>query len=279
MIEGQRVDRYTIEKELYGGEYASVFRAKHRFLGSRHALKIQNVQVPEEIPESLLHEARLQSSVRHRNVLVVSDAFEWERRVVLVMDYVRSESLADLMERMQALPLRSSLSLFRGVVRGVRALHVNNIVHRDLKPENLLLATEEGRVVPKVCDFGMAKLLEPGRPPEPSGLSVSFGFIGTPEYMAPEQARDPGRVDTRADLFSLGALLYELVTGHVAFEAPAPVDVLYKAAKGDFVDPAVHSPDAPAELVAIIRDLLQPKADRRLGTCEKLLERLDAVRE
>ncbi|MCB9675395.1 MAG: serine/threonine protein kinase [Alphaproteobacteria bacterium] len=278
MIEGEKVDRYRIEKTLYEGEHASVYRARHKFLGSRHALKIQNIEVPEEIPEALLNEARLQSSVHHRNVLGVSDAFDWQRRVVLVMDYVRSESLAELIERVGTLPLRSSLSLFRGIVRGTRALHISHIVHRDLKPENILLAKEEGRVVPKIADFGLAKLLDPGRPPEPSGLSVSYRYLGTPEYMAPEQARDPGRVDTRADMFSLGALLYELVTGHMAFEAETAAESMYRAAKGEYVDPSALNPDAPLELVVIIQELLQRKADKRLPTCDKLLERLDVVR-
>jgi serine/threonine protein kinase len=278
VIEGQRVDRYRIEKTLYEGEFTTIFRATHKFLGSRHGLKVQNLEVPEEIPESLLSEARLQSSIHHRNVLGVSDSFEWQRRVVLVMDYVRSESLADLLERVGSIPLRSSLSLFRGVVRGVRALHISNIVHRDIKPENLLLAKEEGRVVPKVADFGLAKLLDPGRPPEPSGISVSYTFLGTPEYMAPEQAQDPGRVDTRADMFSLGALLYELATGHVAFEADNPSDSMYKAAKGEYTDPGVLNPDTPREIVDVVKELLQPKADKRLPTCDRLLERLDSVR-
>ncbi len=279
MEEGRRIDRYRLEQVLNEGEFTRVYRARHELLATRHALKVQRSDVPEEIPESLINEARVQSSIRHRNVLNVSDAFEHQRCIVIVMDFVRSESLADLFGRVGGLQLRGALSLFRGVVRGVRALHVSHVVHRDLKPENILLATEEGRVVPKICDFGMAKLLDPGRPPEPKGLSLSYSTMGTPEYMAPEQAHDPGRVDTRADMFSLGAVLYELVTGHVAFEASRPSDAMYKAMKADYVDPSALNPTVGADLAAVIEALLQPRVADRLSSCDELLERLDAVRE
>lgn len=278
MIVGQRVDRYKLEKKLYDGEFTTIFRASHNVLGSRHALKIQNLEVPDEIPESLLQEGRIQSCISHRNVLGVSDALEFQRRIVLVMDYVRWESLADLLDRVGVLPLRGALSLFRGVVRGLRAMHIANVVHRDMKPENILLAKEEGRVVPKVCDFGLAKLLDPDGAPQPRGLSNSFRYLGTPEYMAPEQAQDPGRVDTRADMFSLGALLYELVTGTVAFESDKATEAMYKAAKSEYIDPSALNPEASPELVAIIVELLQPKAAKRLADCDTLLQRLDSVR-
>jgi serine/threonine-protein kinase len=276
--EGRRLDRYRLEQLLNQGEFTEVYRARHELLATRHALKVQRAEVPEEIPEALINEARVQSSLRHRNVLNVSDAFEWNHRIVLVMDYVRSESLADLFGRVGALQLRGALSLFRGIVRGVRALHVSHIVHRDLKPENILLSTEEGRVVPKICDFGMAKLLDPGRPPEPTGLSLSYTFMGTPEYMAPEQAKDPGRVDTRADLFSLGAILYELVTGLMAFESNSASDAMYRAMKADYVDPGALNPKVTPELNDLIAHMLQPRVDDRIATCDLLLARLDQIR-
>ena len=236
MKDGRRIDRYRLEQLLNDGEYTQVFQARHELLSTRHALKIQRSQVPEEIPESLINEARVQSSIRHRNVLNVSDAFEWNNRVVIVMDYVRSESLADLFMRVGGLQLRGALSVFRGLVRGVRALHVSHVVHRDLKPENLLLATEEGRVVPKICDFGMAKLLDPGRPPEPRGLSLSYSYMGTPEYMAPEQAKDPGRVDTRADLFSLGVDYGDFGPQVSAGGGSVPITLPFNLGSGGFED-------------------------------------------
>lgn len=279
MIEDVRVDRYTIDKVLHQGDYTTVYRASHSVLGSKHALKVQNRDMPEEILESLLLEGRTQASVHHRNVLAVTDAIEWRDRVVLVMPYARCESLDELLGRTPKVPLRSALALFRGITRGLRAVHVQQIVHRDLKPENILLVKEEGRVVPKVSDFGLTKVLNPDEPPAPHGLSSHFRFMGTPEYMAPEQAKDPGRVDTRADLFAMGCLLYELVTGEMCFDGESGAESMYRAARSEYVAVGDLAPAAPAALGEVIDHLLRPKPEARLDSCEKLLERLDGIRD
>ena len=277
MKPGERISRYEVVSTIYEGAYCNVYRVRHRVLQRDLVLKLQQAVVPDEIPDSMVLEAQLQARIAHRNVLAVFDAFEVDQRVAIVLEYVRTQSLADLLEN-RTLPLRAGVGLFKGIVRGVRALHVHNIVHRDLKPENILLAKEEGRVVPKVADFGMAKLLEPGRAPEAQHLSRSFSFLGTPEYMAPEQAKDPGSVDTRADLFSLGCLLYELVTHRVCFEAPTPLDVLYKAAKRDYlpIDQAIG--DAPPGLSNLVDRLLHPVPAKRVPDCDTLLRELDQIR-
>ena len=118
-------------------------------------------------------------------------------------------------------------------------------------------------------------MVEPNQRPQPRGLSDSYSFIGTPEYMAPEQANDPGRVDTRADLFSLGAILYELLTGRVCFEAESATDVLYRAARGDYLRLQELRPDLAPELHAIVDGLLRPRPDDRIQTAADLLRRLD----
>lgn len=277
MKRGDRVSRYEVIATIYEGTYCNVYKVRHRVLERDLVLKLQLQTVPEEIPDSMLLEARLQASVNHRNVLQVLDAFEHEQRVAIVLEYVRTQSLADLLEK-RTLPLRAALGLFQGIVRGVRALHVQNIVHRDLKPENILLAKDEGRVVPKVADFGMAKLLEPGRAPEAQHLSRAYSYLGTPEYMAPEQARDPGSVDTRADLFSLGCLLYELVTYRMCFEAPSAVDTMYRAAKGEYLRVDKVNTDAPAALSSLVDRLLQPSPAKRTPDCDTLLQELDLIR-
>lgn len=271
------LDRYRILSTLYDGDYTTVHTALHTVLGAQMALKILKADAPREVGKALLQEGRIQSVVRHPHVLRVADAFDLQGRIVLAMEFVKGESLADYIEPGRR-PLKVVLPVFKGVVRGVRAIHKRGIVHRDLKPENVLLEPNGNRFRPLVADFGLAKILQPNQQPTPSGLSTSFSFLGTPEYMAPEQAADPGRVDTRADMFSLGALLYELLTGVVCFEAATDVDAMYRAAKGDFDPIRTHAPDVDPAYERLVAQLLAPKVDQRLSNAGDLLRQLDHIR-
>jgi serine/threonine-protein kinase len=271
-----QIDRYRILSTVYEGEYTTVHAALHTVLGSQLALKVLNPGAPAEVGRALLQEGRIQAVVRHPHVLRVADAFEVDGRILLAMEFVKGESLADYIEPGRQ-PLEVVLPLFKGIVRGVRAIHKRGIVHRDLKPENVLLEPNGKRFRPLVADFGMAKILQPNQQPTPRGLSTSFSFLGTPEYMAPEQAADPGRVDTRADLFSLGALLYELVTGVVCFEAEHDVDVMYRAARADYDPVTAHVDDVPEAIVELVDALLRPKVEARLQSASAVLRVLDRV--
>jgi serine/threonine-protein kinase len=240
------------------------------------ALKRLKPGAPPEMGKALLQEGRIQAVVRHPHVLRVADAFHDQGQVVLAMEYVKGESLADYIENQPPAPALV-VPLFKAVARGVRAIHTRGIVHRDLKPENILLEPNGNRFRPLVADFGLATILQPNQQPLPGGLSSSFTFLGTPVYMSPDQANDPGSVDTRADLFSLGAILYELVTGTVCFEADSDVDSMYRAAKGDVIPVREVNPDVPRELEALIEQLLKPRVEQRLPTAGDLLRRLDQM--
>jgi len=196
-------------------------------------------------------------------VVQVTDIIDVPTGVALVMEYINGPNLAEH-QRGRALPLEEALELFRGMLLGVAAAHRSNLVHRDLKPENILLQRTELGFVPKLSDFGLVKVLE--------GSGTKSGIMmGTPEYMAPEQARNAASVDARADLWSLGAILYEMVSGEVAFYRENIVETYSAVVQGDYAP----LPDSvPAHVREAIGRLLQVEVDDRFRDVRALFEHL-----
>ena len=204
--------KYEIEGILGEGAMAVVYRARHRELGSLHAIKKLKV-TDGTVRERLVQEGRLQSSLQHPNVLSVTDLLSIDGCPALVMEYVHGPTLADFLKQHRP-SIEQCDALARDILRGVAAAHAHGMVHRDLKPGNILIAVTEDSLVPKIADFGLAKVI--GKPSS-GPLTKSGVTMGTPAYMAPEQIQDFRSVDERADVFSLGAILYELVCGQPCF--------------------------------------------------------------
>ncbi len=263
---GTIVERYRVEGRLGAGGMASVYRVRHQDLGTVHALKVLHLPSPE-LRERLLQEGRLQGALRHPNVLAVTDLVDVDGSPGLVLEYVEGESLADVL-RDRRLSLDEADHLARRVMVGVAAAHRHGLIHRDLKPANVLVAVVDGTPLPKVADFGLARaLVRSDEPLTSTGMSM-----GTPCYMAPEQASDSRSVDARADVFSLGALLFELVTGTRAFPGSSLVQIVYAAASGAYRDPRELVPELPERMAKAIEGALEPDPDRRTPSCEALLE-------
>ncbi|HMV67985.1 MAG TPA: serine/threonine-protein kinase, partial [Myxococcota bacterium] len=207
-------DRYGVEELIGEGGLAQVWRVRHRDLGSVHALKLLLFRKPR-LMERLILEGRIQAQLRHPNIVAVTDVVRHGGQVGLVMEYVDGVPLQSWLEVNQPLAVERALELFAPILAGVRAAHDAGVLHRDLKPANILLARVGRTVVPKVTDFGIAKVVEGSF----EGLDTRSGAVmGTPGYLAPEQAVDASTVDRRADLFALGAILYEMLAGRRAFE-------------------------------------------------------------
>ncbi|MDP6944898.1 MAG: serine/threonine-protein kinase, partial [Myxococcota bacterium] len=265
---GTAVERYVIEGVLGEGAMAVVYRARHRDLGSLHAIK-QLTNRDAEICERLVQEGRLQSTLRHPNVLSVTDLVQIEDLPALVMEYVAGPSLKELLEQ-ATLNLAQVDALVRGLLRGVTAAHGHGLVHRDLKPANILIAITDDALIPKVADFGLAKVLERR---EMSMLATKTGSsMGTPAYMAPEQIQDASSVDARADVFSLGAILYELVTGARCFQANQLLALWKDICAGEYVPVAERVPDLPQRMVDAIEGALVTDREARICTTAALLE-------
>lgn len=266
VIPGMIVDgRYLVEALLGTGGMAQVFLARHLTLGSRHAIKVLNFLSPH-IHRRLIAEGQVQAALRHANVVTVTDAIDVGGAPALVMEYVRGPHLGWLLAQMR-LSNDQIDDLARQMLAGIGAAHELGIVHRDLKPANLLLDVSRPRPVLKIADFGLVKVLES----TDAERTHSGSTFGTPEYMAPEQVRDASRVDARADLFSVGTILYEMVTTQRCFQSEADLIALFnRLASGDFTPVEQLAPEAPARMGAAIRLALAPEREDRSQTAEQL---------
>lgn len=263
---GHRVDRFEVAGILGEGGMCTVYRARDLGGGADRALKLLFVQ-DEHLAERLLLEGRLQGALRHPNVVSVTDVVRVGPNPGLVLEYVHGPRLDHWLKRYRP-SLDESLGVFRGIVQGVRAAHHAGLVHRDLTPANILLALEERSATPKVSDFGIAKALQR------SGGTRPGSTLGTPEFMAPEQIRDASAVDARADLWSLGCLLYLLVTGHRPFWGASRLDVWNLVQAGTYAPVRTVVPDLPRDVEEAIERCLTVDPSERMESCDALLDLL-----
>jgi eukaryotic-like serine/threonine-protein kinase len=275
---GIDIGPYRLLKLIDKGKFAAVYQAQHRFLGTVSAIKMLNPGQDTPFQDALAKEARIQARIVHRHVARVVDAGSWRGRLYLVMDWVEGPLLSQMIDNKEIRDVDHALSLFQGLVRGVHAMHRRLVVHRDLKPTNVMVRQIGRREEPVVIDFGLAKILRPGEAPRAEGLSVEFHTLGTAEYMAPEQVTNAGEVDQRADLFSLGVILYELLTGAVPFCEQDGVDVYLASRCGQYRPIRERNPDVSETLAALCDQLLLPDVDARLGSARVLLLEIDRLR-
>ncbi len=265
LLPGALVDgRYLVERILGRGGMAAVYRVRHRTLGSYHALKVLELDRPS-VRERLVREGIVQARLRHPGIVAVSDAVEIDGKAALVMEYVHGPSLVTVIEA-ERLDLAQIDAVATQLFDGLEAAHLQGIVHRDLKPHNVILSVDERGVQAKIADFGLVKMLDEEGP----GMTRSGAVFGTPEYMAPEQVRDAKAVDTRADLFALGVLLYELVSGISPFQADDLVTTLMRVSGGERAPLRDVAPAAPERMVAAVEAALVVDRDARVQTVAAL---------
>ncbi|MEE2785694.1 MAG: protein kinase [Myxococcota bacterium] len=263
---GTEVDRYVIESVLGEGGMAIVYRARHRDLGSAHAIKQMKVTDPA-IRERLLREGRLQSGLKHPNVVSVTDMISIGEAPALVMEFVDGPNLAQLLAQFRP-SITQCDAIARGILKGVAAAHGHGLVHRDLKPANILIAKTEDEVIPKIADFGLVKLLE--GLDDADGITKDGMIMGTPSYMAPEQLDDARAVDERADVFSLGVILYELVCGQPCFKGNHVPAIWLAISQGNFVAPKKNVPTLPDRMVRAIEGALRVDREARISKVSDL---------
>jgi serine/threonine protein kinase len=263
---GQTVDRYVVERILGAGGTAMVYLVRHGNLGTLHALKVLTL-TGSSIRERMEREGRVQAKLQHPNVVAVTDQLDVDGALGLLMEFVDGPSLEAALQRYR-LTMGDAETLFGGILSGVRAAHREGLVHRDLKPANVLLARTPEGLVPKVADFGLVRDLSRPDPDEGS----SFGSAG---YTAPEALQGLPDIDERADLFALGCLLYELVTGQPAFPDEGDlVETAQRTLSGQYVPAEQVVPGLPEEVLTTLRGLLEVDRDKRLRSCAELLDLL-----
>ncbi len=265
---GTRLDRYTVQGVLGQGGMAVVYKVKHTQLGTFHALKVLNTPSPN-VRDRMLREGRVQGSLRHPNIVPVTDLVEISGSPGLVMEFVDGPTLESLLERYRP-TLEQADALATAILEGVAHAHRKGFIHRDLKPANVLLANSATGLVPKVTDFGLAKLLH-GDEPEGMHHTRSGMIMGTPSYMAPEQIRDSKHVDQRADVFSLGVMLYELVSGKKPFVGEDIVKLYTAITSGTFRPIHELVPNIPDRMERAIMGALAIDRNQRIQDCDRLL--------
>lgn len=264
-----KLGAYRIVRELGRGGMGVVYEAVHELLQRRVAIKLMRPEFaasPSHV-ERFVREGRAACNIRHPHVIDVYEFAFADGAPYLVMDYLEGETLADCLERERRLPLGQLLAAVFPVLSAVAAAHAAGVVHRDLKPSNIMLARlPDGRSWPKVLDFGTSKLMAKVE----LGLTQSAAMIGTPYYMAPEQAQSSKDVDARCDQYALGVILYECATGVRPFEAENQLALLHAIMSAPVVLPSQIEPSLPAAFDTIVSRALQREPSMRFPGVQEL---------
>ena len=264
----QRIGRYQILEEIAAGGQATVYRARDLTLGRIVALKILHPHLARnaQFRERFLREARTAASLTHLNVVVVYEVDEEAGQLYMAMEFLPS-SLHDKVRGDGALSVEEAIDITRHVARALQAAHALGIVHRDLKPQNIML-TEDG--VPKVTDFGIA------RAAEFATMTATGAIMGTPQYMSPEQARGERVDDIRSDIYSLGIVLYEMLTGHTPLERNTIQEVMrHHLGHRETPLDALADLDLPSGVGALLERLLAKDATDRYQAPTEVIRALD----
>lgn len=253
-------DRYRIERELGRGGMATVFLAHDLKHDRPVALKVLHPDLARVVgPDRFLREIHLSARLQHPHIVAVHDSGEADGQLWFTMPYVEGGTLRTRLEREQQLPVADALRIATEVADALHYAHQHGVIHRDIKPENILLSGASGRDHAMVADFGIARVLAPELGPRLTDSGIS---VGTPQYMSPEQAMAERELDPRTDIYSLGCVLYEMLTGEPPYTGPNPQAVLAKRLS----EPVPHlrtGRDVPLALEATVtKALARAPADR-----------------
>jgi serine/threonine protein kinase len=265
-------DRYRIIELIGEGGMGKVYLAEHVEIGKRVALKVLHPSYSRmpDLVERFRREARAASKIGHPNIVDVTDSGTTaDGSVYFVMEYLEGVELGSVIEREGAIDPARALKICGQICRALSAAHAQGIVHRDLKPENVFLITRDGATdVVKVLDFGIAKTTEAEAARERRLTSPGMA-MGTPEYMAPEQAA--GRpADARCDIYALGAIMYEMVTGQPPYSGDNFMEILTKKATQDPPPPTAIRPDLAPQVSDLVMQSMARNPDNRPQTMETL---------
>jgi len=269
-------DKYRVVRHLSSGGMGAVYEVEHRGLGKRLAAKLLKPELARraDLLERFRREARAASAIGHEHIIEVTDLGQTAQKVpFLVMELLSGQTLSALCKAERRLEPARAVHIARQILSALAAAHARGIVHRDLKPENVFLIQRGGDPdFVKLLDFGIVKLLDENDELE---LTRAGQVVGTPTYMAPEQARGEKNVDGRADLYGVGAILYRMVTGQRPYTAPNFNALLFAIAQGQLTRPRKLEPGVSPHLeAAILRAMaLDPRA--RFQTAEEFDEALD----
>ena len=266
IVRDAMASQYDIEKELGRGGMAIVYKAVQESLGRPVALKVlpQGLTHDQKLLERFHREARSAAMLNHPHIVTIFDEGEINGVHYMAMEYLTGRDLHEILQEGGPLPPDEAVALIAPVAEALGYAHTRDTVHRDVKSSNVMV-TDVGR--PVLMDFGIAYASSESR------LTQTGTVLGTPEYMSPEQARG-NEVDPRSDLYSLGVVLYETVTGTLPHTGGHPMSVVYKVLHESYAPPSNHNPDCPDWLEQIIAKLLMKDADNRYQTGQEVADAL-----
>jgi eukaryotic-like serine/threonine-protein kinase len=262
--------RYRVLNRLGSGGMADVYCAEDTQLGRKVAVKLLYRRFAEdsEFVERFRREASSAAGLQHPNIVGVFDRGEWDGTYYIAMEYLKGHTLKQLVREHGAMPPELAVDITIQVLRAAKFAHKRGVVHRDIKPHNVIL-DEEGRA--KVTDFGIARA-------GASDMTETGSIMGTAQYLSPEQAQGQP-VSPRSDLYSIGVMLYELLTGRVPFDAESPVTIALKHVSEPPVPPSELNPAIPPALEAVVLRALEKEPSRRFADADEFAAALLEARE
>jgi serine/threonine protein kinase len=271
--------KYRVLRAIGHGAMGSVYESEGPG-GARLAVKILDRAWTKDavVAGRFAREARAASDVASPHIVRVMDGGTEDGCPYLVMELLRGEDLGARLRKRRHLGLDETLGIAEELLVGLVAAHAAGIVHRDLKPENVLLAASEGGPdVVKIVDFGMSKIDRPAGSTAPLALTRKGVALGTPLYMSPEQARASADVDAQSDLFSVGAILFECLTGRPPFTGESHEQILMKICMEDAPDVRRWAPEVPDALAAVVSKSLERERERRYASADEMLGAVRAI--
>jgi len=263
--------RYEIISELGKGAMGTVYLGQDPKINRQVAIKTMalsqefEVEELEEVKAKFFHEAEIAGMLNHPNIVTIFDAGDERDLAYIAMEFLDGIDLSPYTKKDKLLPLSTTLKITAKVAEALQYAHDNGVIHRDIKPANIMILKNKSV---KVTDFGIAHIIDCSK--------VKAGVVlGTPSYMSPEQLSGK-TLDGRSDLFSLGVMLYELISGTRPFRAESISKLMYKIAKQPHVDVREHHADVPESVYLLINELLAKKADQRIATAKEVQIRLSA---
>ena len=262
-------ERYKVLNRIGSGGMADVYCAEDLQLGRRVALKLlyRRFAEDEEFVERFRREASSAAGLQHPNVVAVYDRGEFDDTYYIAMEFLEGRSLKQVVRQDGALDPDRAIDLVLQILKAARFAHRRGIVHRDIKPHNVIV-DDEGRA--KVTDFGIARA-------GASDMTETGSIMGTAQYLSPEQAQGHP-VDARADLYSIGVVLYELLTGRVPFDAESAVTIALKQVSEEPVPPSQYNPAVSEQLEDVVTKALQKDPAYRFADADEFIRALEAVR-
>jgi serine/threonine-protein kinase len=265
--------KYRILRVIGDGGMGVVFEAKHERLGTRVAIKVIHPEVAQRpgIVDRFLQEARVSAQIRSPHVAQVIDVDQApDGEAYMVMELLEGQTLLAVLDREKKLPLAIAAEYTRQILEGLEAAHALGVVHRDLKPENVFVTVAAGKPVLKLIDFGIAKVKKETASDTGQNLTMAGITMGTPEYMAPEQAFSADRADARADIYAVGVIFYEMLSGKRPVEGLDARLLAVKIEQGD-VTPLIHAaPDVPPPIAGLVHQAMGPRPELRFQSAAEM---------